>query len=201
MTQWGLAWLWAGMVDTLPAVLDDAARRLERAASDRGSPMHTPVVATADADARVMVLRAFARWTLRFHTDTRAPKVAVIQSDPRVGVLFYDKAEKVQIRVRGTARVERHSAIAQAAWEAADNFARRCYLGDGPGMQSDTPSSGLPAAFEGIKPTDTDLVPARENFGVLLIELTHLDWFSLSHEGHRRAQFDLENDRSRWVTP
>lgn len=189
------------MVDTLSAVLDDAARRLERAASDRGSPMHTPVVATGDADARVMVLRAFTRWELRFHTDTRAPKVAVIQSDPRVGVLFYDKAAKVQIRVRGKGRIETGSTRAQAAWEEADNFARRCYLGAGPGMQADTPSSGLPSAFEGIKPTDADLVPARENFGVLLIELTHLDWFSLSHEGHRRAQFDLVNEESRWVTP
>ena len=189
------------MFDTLTDVLDDVAHRLERAASERRSAMHTPVVATGDADARVMVLRAFTRWTLRFHTDTRAPKVALIESDPRVGVLFYDKGEQVQIRVRGTARIERDSALVQTAWEAADNFARRCYLGEGPGTQSVTPSSGLPSAFEGIKPTDADLVPAREHFGVLLVELTHLDWFSLSHEGHRRAQFDLENDQSRWVTP
>jgi pyridoxamine 5'-phosphate oxidase len=189
------------MIDTLDAILDDASRRLTQAASDRRSAMHTPVVATGDADARVMVLRAFTPWTLRFHTDIRAPKVSVIADDPRVGVLFYDKAESVQIRVRGTARIERDSAVADAAWEAGNNFARRCYLGEGPGTVTQTASSGLPAAFEGVEPTDEELIPARGNFAVMLIELAELDWFSLSHDGHRRAQFDLAGGTSRWVTP
>jgi len=195
------AWLWAVMTDALDDILEDSSRRLLQAASDRRSPMHTPVVATADADARVMVLRAFTPWTLRFHTDIRAPKVAVIAGDPRVGVLFYDKAEKVQIRVRGRARVERDGAVADAAWAAGDNFARRCYLGEGPGSGVEAASSGLPAAFEGRKPTDDELLPARGNFAIMLVELTELDWFSLSQDGHRRAQFDLASGTSRWVTP
>ncbi|NCP17692.1 MAG: flavin-binding protein [Erythrobacter sp.] len=189
------------MLNTLDEVLDDVRARLGRAAGDRQSPMHTPVVATADADARVMVLREFAPWTLRFHTDARAPKAAVVREMPRVGVLFYDKAEKVQIRVRGTARIECDGEIAQAAWEAGDNFARRCYLGDGPGTVRDRPSSGLPETVEGIEPTDAQLVPARANFAVLLVELHEIDWFTLAHTGHRRAQFDLDTGESRWATP
>ena len=189
------------MFDTLDAIHEDAAARLAQAAKDRRSPMHTPVVATADADARVMVLRAFEPWSLRFHTDARAPKVSVIEDDPRVGVLFYDKSEKVQIRVRGTARIERDGPIADAAWAASANFARRCYLGDGPGTVADAASSGLPEAFEGEEPSDAQLVPARENFAVLLVELHELDWFYLAHDGHRRALFDLASGESRWITP
>ncbi len=191
------------MFDTLQAIRDDAMQRLTRAATDRRSPMHTPVVATADADLRVMVLRAFeqADRTLRFHTDTRAPKVAVIREQPQVGVLFYDKAEKVQIRCRGSARVEPDSARAQAAWEAGSNFARRCYLGDGPGTVKDAAASGLPEAFEGAEPSDRELVPARANFAVLMIAIEQLDWLYLAHDGHRRARFDLVTGDSRWVTP
>ena len=189
------------MLDTLDTIREDALQRLARAASDRRSAMHTPVVATADADARVMVLRAFEPWTLRFHTDVRAPKVAVIEAEPRIGVLFYDKAEKVQIRVRGVGRIERDSATAQAAWEAGTNFARRCYLGDGPGTLAKAASSGLPEAFEGPEPSDAQLAPARANFAVLMVELHTLDWFTLAHAGHRRAQFDLVTGESRWVTP
>ena len=103
------------MFETLDDVRKDAQTRLVGAMEDRRSPMHTPVVATADADARVMVLRHFTPWTLRFHTDTRAPKVAVIARNPQIGVLFYDKAEKVQIRVRGLARVESEGAVAPRA--------------------------------------------------------------------------------------
>ena len=77
------------MYDTLDEVRTDIAARLSAGANDRRSAMHSPVVATADADARVMVLRAFDAdsWLLRFHTDARSPKVAVIEADPRIGVL------------------------------------------------------------------------------------------------------------------
>lgn len=189
------------MLETLDTVRDDAEARLARAAQDRRSAMHTPVVATANADVRVMVLRDFDPWSLRFHTDVRAPKVNMIEGAPQVGVLFYDKAEGVQIRVRGTARIERDGPIADGAWEESTNFARRCYLGNGPGAVAEKPTSGLPAAFEGLEPTDEELLPARENFAVLLVELHELDWFHLAHDGHRRALFDLVTGESQWITP
>ena len=68
------------MFESLDDIRTDCANRLIRAAHDRKSPMHTPVIVTADVDARVMVLRAFdaARWMLRLHTDTRAPKAQAI---------------------------------------------------------------------------------------------------------------------------
>ena len=66
------------MIETLPDVRKDVIARLTAAATDRKSPMHTPVVATADADARIMVLRDFNPdgWVLRFHPDTRSPKAS-----------------------------------------------------------------------------------------------------------------------------
>ena len=42
------------MFDSLDKVRADAQARLERAARDRRSPMHTPVIATGDADARIV---------------------------------------------------------------------------------------------------------------------------------------------------
>ena len=193
------------MHDTLDQVRADIASRLARAARDRKSPMHTPVVATGDADARVMVLRGFDAepWTLRFHTDARAPKVATIEADPRIGVLAYDKAQKVQLRLRGTGRILREGEEVDAAWLESTNFARRCYLGEGPGAESDTPTSGLPPAFEGSEPDDNELLPARANFAILLVELRSLDWFHLVHTGHRRARFGRvgESWEGAWIAP
>ena len=186
---------------TLEAVKADIIRLLEKAASDRSSPMHTPVVATADADARIMVLREFdaGGWTLRFHTDARAPKVAVIGEQAAVGVLFYDSDEKTQIRCRGIARIERGTHLAQEAWEASDAYARRCYLGAPPGEEREEPSSGLPDWVEGQRPTEEQLEPARDNFAVLMVELDSVDWYHLSSDGHRRAVF--EGGEGRWLTP
>ncbi|MEE4208222.1 MAG: pyridoxamine 5'-phosphate oxidase family protein, partial [Parvularcula sp.] len=169
------------------------------------SPMHTPAVVTSDVDARVMVLRAWdhERATLRFHTDTRAPKVAAIAADPACAVLFYDKSAKIQIRARGVARVLPEGAEADAAWSAGSNFARRCYLGDGPGTPSDTPTSGLPDMWEGVEPDDEALKPARGNFAVLLVEVEALDWLYLAHTGHVRAVFDRSSEdwEGHWVSP
>lgn len=194
------------MFETLTDVEADLKQRLIRAAKDRRSPMHVPAVVTSDVDARGMVLREFnsAAWTLRFHTDTRAPKVAAIEADPRMAVLFYDKGSKIQIRVKGRGRILRDDPVTNDAWDNGSNFARRCYLGDGPGAGSETPTSGLPSEFEGHEPTDEQLVHARENFAVLLVELEELDWLYLAHTGHVRAQFTKTGDgiwEGGWVSP
>lgn len=194
------------MFDQLEDVRRDLTDRLIRAAKDRKVPMHTPAVVTSDVDARIMVLREFdsAAWTLRFHTDTRAPKVAPIAADPRMAVLFYDKQAKVQIRARGTGRVLADAPVTEAAWVAGSNFARRCYLGDGPGTLAGAPTSGLPSELEGVEPSDEQLEPAWDNFAVLLVELVELDWLYLAHTGHVRAQFARNADgawEGRWVSP
>jgi len=194
------------MFDQLDGVLADLTNRLARAARDRKSPMHTPAVVSGDVDARVMVLRAFdsTAFTLRFHTDTRAPKTAAFAADPRVAVLFYDKGAKIQIRARGTASVLTEAPVTDEAWKNATNFARRCYLGDGPGAASEAPTSGLPAAFEGVEPSDEELVAARPNFAVLTVKLASLDWLYLAHTGHVRAGFDRKADgpwKGRWLSP
>ncbi|WP_086734509.1 pyridoxamine 5'-phosphate oxidase family protein [Erythrobacter colymbi] len=195
------------MFEALDDCLTDCRNRLIRAPRDRKAPMHTPVIVTGDVDARVMVLRAFdaAAWTLRLHTDARAPKAQVIAADPRVAVLFYDKGAKIQIRARGEGAILRDGADVDAAWAASTNFARRCYLGEGPGAGAEGPTSGLPAEFEGVEPDDAQLVPARENFALLKITLTSLDWLYLAHTGHVRAQFTRDDGAAawegRWVSP
>ncbi|NNC47984.1 MAG: flavin-binding protein [Sphingomonas sp.] len=164
--------------------------------------MHVPVVGTADGDMRIMVLRDYdpETRTLRFHTDARSPKVATIEADPAMGVLFYDKAAKVQIRCRGRGRIERTGAIADAAWAAGTNFAKRCYLApQAPSSASEEPTSNLPSEYENAEPDDAAVKAGRENFSVLLIELERIDWLHLAHSGHRRAVFD--GDAGHWVAP
>ncbi len=180
------------MFQTLDQVAEDIRKSLTEAAHNRRSPMHTPVVGTADADVRVMVLRAFdaKSWTCRLHTDARSPKCDVIGEGAPVGLLFHDPDAKIQIRVKGVGRIEREGPVADAAWAEATNFAKRCYLAEGgPGTLSEVPTSGLPDEVEGVKPDDAQLLLARANFAVLLVELRELDWLWLGHEGHRRARF------------
>lgn len=194
------------MGETLDAVLADATARLERAARDRRSAMHVPVVGTADGDLRMMVLRAceVGLSRLRFHTDARSPKAQAIGSGSPVSVLAFDAEAKVQLRLRGTGRIEVRGPDADAAWAAATAFARRCYLAEAaPGTPAGHALSGLPEAVEGLMPSEEQLLPARDNFAVLLIEVLHLDWLYLAHNGHRRAQFTrgAQGWQGTWVVP
>ena len=188
-------------------VIQDIRDCLIRGANSRKSPMHSPVLVTADAQARVLVLRDFDQeaMILRFHTDARSPKVATIAANPAVTILAYDPDAKVQLRIGGTARIERSSEAAQAAWEASNNFARRCYLAEAaPGSLSNIPVSGLPQWADGVLPSDDQIAPARENFAILLVTICEVDWLYLAHGGHRRAQMILNEEEATkfsWAVP
>lgn len=189
------------MLTSLDQVKADIMQRLQASAANRRSAMHTPVVVTGDADARVMVMRAFdpGCQTARFHTDSRAPKAALIRQSPAIGVVFYDAGEKVQIRCRGRGEILTDGALVDEAWANSTPFARRCYLGNAPGEVAPEPTSGLPQQFEGVEPSEAELASARPNFAILLVTITSFDWFHLAQTGHRRAVFDA--DGARWLTP
>lgn len=194
------------MFETLEDVMSDIVRQMVRGANERKSDMHTPVVATADTDQRVMVLRSYEadERRLRFHTDARSPKAGMIGEGAPVGVLLYDRSAKVQIRARGIGRIEHYGPIANAAWEESTTFARRCYLAEAaPGNASDLGTSGLPEWAEGLQPSEEQVAPARDNFAVLLITLDSLDWLYLANSGHRRAQFTFVDEgwNGSWVVP
>lgn len=194
------------MFETLDQIEADIRKSLAEAVSNRRSPMHTPVVGTADADVRMMVLRAWdpQAGTLRLHTDSRSPKVARIGKGAPVGLLFHDPDAKIQIRARGQGRILTQGELVEQAWAASSEYARRCYLAiAAPGSPADAPTSGLPAEVEGIRPSEEQLLPARENFALLLVKVTEFDWLHLAHDGHRRAQFrrDGAGWQGCWVVP
>lgn len=198
-------------MDDLDAVRADVFRRLARAAKDRRSAMHTPVIGSVRADGmpsqRVMVLRAFdpANATLRFHTDARAAKTSDLGDGGPISVLCYDPGAKRQFRLSGAGRIEAEGAVADQAWAAATLFARRCYLADpAPGTISERPVSGLSPELEGRLPDgEAEVAPGRANFAVLLAQIDTIEFLHLAHTGHRRAIFRREGKawHGQWLVP
>lgn len=184
----------------LDSVLADATDRLAKAVKQRRSAMHTPVVGTSDGDLRIMVLReATPDLTLRFHTDLRSPKCALIATGAPVSVLAYDPETRIQLRMRGEGRIEHHGATADAAWERATASSRRCYLaGTGPSAVLETAASTIPEHLRHRSPSIEETLPGRANFAVLLVEVRCLDWLQLTHEGGTRARFTRADAASPW---
>jgi pyridoxamine 5'-phosphate oxidase len=186
---------------TFAAVLADATMRLGEAVKSARHPMHTPVIGTSDGDLRIMVLREATPdlSRLRFHTDRRSPKVAMIGDDAAVSVLAYDPAARLQLRMQGRGRIEHTGPIADAAWDAAQLTSKRCYLAQtGPGGTLDAPGAALPDFLLDRSPSTAEAEAGRENFAVLLVEVRSLDWLQLTHHGGVRARFERQSAYTDW---
>jgi hypothetical protein len=134
--------------------------------------------------------------TLRFHTDARAGKIAELEHDPRIGLHFYDPAQKIQVRIEGNARIHADDAVADAAWAGSRDFSRVCYgIAPGPGTPISAPDAyAMPEEPEAV-------AQGREDFRAVVIAATTLEWLYLAHAGHRRAFYDLASGEGRWLAP
>lgn len=202
------------MDTTLPETIDEVRTHIvglwTSAVRNRHSPLHTPVVTSVSAakspSPRIMVLRAVAPdcTAFRFHTDQRSAKVGEIGAGGPVALLGYDPDARVQLIVRGTARIEHLGELADAAWAASALSSRRCYLAaHPPGTSVDSPTAGLPEALHSRSPTEAESLPGRDNFSVLLVEPHALEWLKLTSCGNRRAVFTRQGEdwHGQWVTP
>ncbi len=168
----------------------------------RKSPYRTFALATAEPDARIVVLRSAEphEW-IQCHTDRRSAKTAVLQQDPRCAALFYDPAGQLQIRLRCRAELRPGD---EAAWSATPVLARRCYLAtQGPGSPIADPEEWIEPELRGRAPTEEESEPGQANFAVLRLHVHSAEVLSLDYEAHRRAAFTRSNAgwQGCWISP
>ena len=78
---------------------------LTNAVKDRGSPFRIPVFICGDQsnfDGRIVVLRKVdeANNFVQYHSDIRSDKIAKLKANQNAAMLFYDKEEKIQVRLK-----------------------------------------------------------------------------------------------------
>ncbi len=184
----------------LETVRLDVVDALKLAERDPASPLRTPVIATVDKNgapqARVMVLRHFDEksMTLRLFTDARSPKLDQLRRNPNVQAVFYDGGRKLHFRIAGTASFKTQTSETDDLWGELPEFGRGDYLSRlPPGAQINDPTEGWiqEAAF------------GSDNFCVLEIAISEIDWLQLSASGHKRAQLKWRHGQceGRWLTP
>ena len=185
----------------------DTWNRLVNGAVKSRDPLHTPCVATHsgnDISLRTVVLRKAIAETkeLRFHTDTRSKKWQELVINPSISALFYDAADRIQIRVKGRAELLFNNDITAAAWQKNSLSSRRCYLTNfDPSSFTQNPTSGLPEHIEQENFTLEESEIGYQNFGIVVIQVQNIDWLWLHHAGHRRAYFDYVSGSFNWMIP
>ena len=180
---------------------------LEDAVSNRASSFRIPVFICShqdEVDGRIVVLRKSDRENnlLQFHTDFRSPKVEILKNNNKASLLFYDKEEKIQLRVKVNCEINNQNSITEESWKKTQHISRRCYLTDNPpGTSSENPTSGMISKLEDFDYTMDQSEEGFKNFTVIKCNIRSIEWLYLAAKGHRRAMFDIENKKESWLVP
>ncbi|CAO6125076.1 PdxH Pyridoxamine-phosphate oxidase [Candidatus Pelagibacterales bacterium] len=193
--------------NNIDLILDEIWSLLQRGVADRNEDFRLPVVivsATDGAEGRIVVLRgAFKEKNiLRFHTDFRSSKIKSLKENKKIYFVFYNKKRKIQVRAEGIAIVHKDNEITKEAWTKTQMMSRKCYLSpQAPGDFINDSASDLSKDMGNEIPTYEQSEIGYKNFCVIESKIKSFEWLYLASQGHRRAKFMLDENKSTWLVP
>jgi len=182
---------------------------LNEGLQNRDASFHIPVFICGSKnkfDGRIVVLRGVDEKEKKiwFHSDIRSNKIKFLKSNPEATLLFYDKNEKVQLRIIGSSKINYQNDITADSWKKTAHMSRQCYLGDtAPGTIFSEPTSGLTENVDNLKYSKEESEIGYKNFCVVETFIKSIEWLYLAAKGHRRAYFLLKKDslEKKWLIP
>jgi len=175
--------------------------------TNRGSQFRIPVFICGDQnnfDGRIVVLRKADQTNnfIQYHSDIRSDKIEKLKKNKNASMLFYDKEEKIQVRLKVECTVNHDNKITKESWLKTAHISRKCYLVDNrPGTKSDNPTSGLKPELDNFEFSMEQSEEGYKNFTVIQCKIKSIEWLYLAAKGHRRARFDLETNKNTWLVP
>ena len=180
---------------------------LDDAVKNRASQFRIPTFICGNGDnldGRIVVLRKSDQSSnlVQFHSDIRSDKIEILKKNANAAMLFYDKEEKIQVRLKVNCVINYNNEITKTSWDRTQHISRKCYLvDDGPGTESVIPTSGLKPELDNFEYTKEQSEEGYKNFTVIQCKIKSIEWLYLAAKGHRRARFDLENSKDSWLVP
>ena len=180
---------------------------LDDAVTNRSSQFRIPVFICGDQsdfDGRIIVLRKSDQTNnlLQFHSDIRSDKIPKLKSNKNASMLFYDKEEKIQVRLKVECNINHNNETTKESWSKTGHISRKCYLVEnGPGTESPKPTSGLIPELDNFEFTMEQSEEGYKNFTVIQCKIKTIEWLYLAAKGHRRARFEVDNNKEYWLVP
>ncbi len=180
---------------------------LDDAVTNRSSQFRIPVFICGnqkDFDGRIVVLRKSDQSNnlVQFHSDIRSDKIPKLKNNNNASMLFYDKEEKIQVRLKVECTINHSNEITKESWSKTGHISRKCYLVEnGPGTESSKPTSGLKPELDNFEFTMEQSEEGYKNFTVIQCKIKTIEWLYLAAKGHRRARFELDNNKEYWLVP
>jgi len=182
---------------------------LNQGLANRNATFHIPVFICGEdnnSSGRIIVLRSLNEKEKKicFHSDIRSNKIKILKKNPKGCFLFYDKTQKIQLRISGKMKINYQNEITKKSWKKTSHMSRQCYLGKiSPGTETNYPTSGLTKDIDNSKYSIKESESGYKNFCVIEAYITSIEWLYLAAKGHRRAQFTFKDDHvdKKWLIP
>ena len=192
-------------MDKQKKILDNVWRELNLSLSISKHPFHIFSISTINnnkPDSRYVVLRDVDEDNkiLTFHTDRRSKKIKHIEAKNSACALFYDQQQKIQLRLYGDIYEVEDKLEIKERWKKSKNMSKLCYLNKYP------PGEVIQTSKEYIyDENDLNYIEnGIENFSVINIKISQIDWLNLNHKGHERMIISFLSNNAvkfEWVAP
>ena len=178
---------------------------LDDAVTNRDSTFRIPVFICGeqkDFDGRIVVLRKSDQSNnlLQFHSDIRSDKIAKLKNNNNAQCSFMTR-RKDPVRLKVECIINHNNEITKESWSKTGHISRKCYLLIMDLVQNPTPTSGLKPELDNFEFTMEQSEEGYKNFTVIQCKIKSIEWLYLAAKGHRRARFDLINNKENWLVP
>ncbi|MEM9143052.1 MAG: pyridoxamine 5'-phosphate oxidase family protein [Bacteroidota bacterium] len=159
---------------------------LQKGVQDPGHPFRFFTLGTVGTEGipilRTVVLRKTSEsFNLFFYTDQRSQKVAHIQGNKNVSLLFYHPENWVQLHIEGEAKIIDDAKILKEYWDKVSPRNRRDYT------RVLAPGSTV------SKPEAVEYLTDKNHFCAIAVEPLTIEYLKIQSPEHVRLRFSREN--------
>ncbi|MFD2565423.1 pyridoxamine 5'-phosphate oxidase family protein [Aquimarina rubra] len=159
---------------------------LKSAIETKTHPFRYFTLATSDFNSiprlRTVVLRDVDDdLNMIVYTDERSKKIANIQANNRVSLLFYDQKRLLQITIKAKAEIITDEKVIQQIWKQIPERAKKDY------------TTELSPGREIQDPKEVDYLEGKHFFSAIKIIPARIEYLRLKRPNHIRVVFKKEN--------
>ena len=168
-------------------LFEELCTELKKGVSKKGHPFRYFTLATKglqnNIGLRTVVLRKVRdNLTLTFYTDQRSSKIEELKKDDTISALFYHPKKMMQLKIIGTAEIEKDPKILNTFWNGVPMHARKDYT-----------TQNAPGSFlDENEPVD--YLSDKNHFAMVHIIPKQIDFLQLGKSNHTRILFSLEKE-------
>ena len=166
-------------------LLEEIKQDLKNGLTEKNHPLRYCTLATVGLDRvarlRTVVIRNMTDdFVFSIYTDKRSKKIIHIKENKMVSMLFYDPGKLMQIKIEGTAVINKNHEVLKALWKKVDAASQKDY------------TTALPPGSTVKDPELVEFLRDEDYFCLLEIHPFKIEYLRLKRPHHLRVRYSYK---------